>query len=96
MNLALDRMEEISEDKIEYVDKDFNADRYFGEVIGATVSETQRPQNVIFFVTRKHTLCEDQTFPSFSGDCQRRRIWNNFQNLCSAELRIGKNDSGNG
>lgn len=56
MNLALDRMEEISfEDKIEYVDKDFNADRYFGEVIGATVSETQRPQNVIFFVTRKHT-----------------------------------------
>ncbi|WP_312825672.1 WYL domain-containing protein [Epilithonimonas sp.] len=55
MNLALDRMEEITiEDKIEYIDKDFNADRYFGEVIGATVSETQRPQNVIFFVTRKH------------------------------------------
>jgi len=55
MNLALDRMEEISvEDKIEYIDKDFNADRYFGEVIGATVSETQRPQNVIFFIDRKH------------------------------------------
>ncbi|PZU90482.1 MAG: WYL domain-containing protein [Chryseobacterium sp.] len=55
MNLALDRMEEISvEDKTEYIDKDFNADRYFGEVIGATVSETQRPQNVIFFITQKH------------------------------------------
>ncbi|SDG43466.1 helix-turn-helix transcriptional regulator [Epilithonimonas hungarica] len=55
MNLALDRMEEITiEDKIEYIDKDFNADRYFGEVIGATVSETQRPQNVIFFIAQKH------------------------------------------
>jgi len=55
MNLALDRMEEITiEDQTEYIDKDFNADRYFGEVIGATVSETQRPQNVIFFINRKH------------------------------------------
>ena len=40
--------------KTEFIDKDFNADRYFGEVIGATVSETQRPQNVIFFITKKH------------------------------------------
>jgi len=55
MNLALDRMEKIEVDENSvYIDKDFNADRYFGEVIGATVSETQRPQNVIFFIDRKH------------------------------------------
>jgi len=55
MNLALDRIEEIEIDENSvYIDKDFNADRYFGEVIGATVSETQRPQNVIFFIDRKH------------------------------------------
>ncbi|WP_312765958.1 WYL domain-containing protein [Epilithonimonas sp.] len=55
MNLALDRMEEVNVDENSvYIDKDFNADRYFGEVIGATVSETQRPQNVIFFINRKH------------------------------------------
>ena len=55
MNLALDRIEEIEiDDKIGYIDKDFNADRYFGEVIGATVSETQRPQNVIFKIDSKN------------------------------------------
>ncbi len=55
MNLALDRIEDIEvDDRTEYIDKDFNADRYFGEVIGATVSETQRPQNVIFFIDKKH------------------------------------------
>ena len=55
MNLALDRMEEIKiEEKIEYIDRDFNADRYFGEVIGATVSQTQRPQNVVFFINREN------------------------------------------
>lgn len=55
MNLALDRIEEIHIDENSvYIDKDFNADRYFGEVIGATVSETQRPQNVVFSITKKH------------------------------------------
>ena len=55
LNLALDRMEEIATDENTiYIDKNFNADLYFGEVIGATVSETQRPQNVIFKITRKH------------------------------------------
>ncbi len=53
--LALDRMETISvEEKIDYIDKDFNSDRYFGEVIGVTVSETQRPQNVFFKINAKH------------------------------------------
>lgn len=54
-NLALDRMEEIMiDDKAQYHDKNLDADRYFGEVIGATVVENQRPQNVVFKVTRKH------------------------------------------
>ncbi len=55
LTLALDRMEEITiDEKINYIDKDFNSDRYFGEVIGVTVSESQRPQNVIFKVISKH------------------------------------------
>ncbi|MGX9987416.1 helix-turn-helix transcriptional regulator [Soonwooa purpurea] len=53
-NLALDRILEISiDEKSDYINREFNADRYFGEVIGATVSETQRPQNVIFRMVRK-------------------------------------------
>ena len=55
-NLALDRIQEITiDDKTAYVDYQLNADRYFGEVIGVTVSETQRPKNVDFFVTKKHS-----------------------------------------
>lgn len=54
-NLALDRIQEITiDEKTAYVDHQLNADRYFGEVIGVTVSETQRPKNVDFFVTKKH------------------------------------------
>ena len=54
-NLALDRIEGVEIDvNSKYIDKELDADRYFSEVIGATVSQTQRPQNVIFFVTKKH------------------------------------------
>lgn len=54
-NLALDRIESIEADEnTAYIDRDFDAERYFGEVIGATVSETQRPQNVIFKVDSRH------------------------------------------
>ncbi|ASW74298.1 transcriptional regulator [Chryseobacterium piperi] len=54
-NLALDRMEHISvEEKITYIDKEFDSDRYFGEVIGVTVSDGQRPQNVVFKMNPKH------------------------------------------
>lgn len=54
-NFALDRMEEISvKEDIQYIDKDFDSDRYFGEVIGVTVSETQRPQNVVFKINSRH------------------------------------------
>lgn len=53
--LALDRIETISvEEKMAYIDKDFDSDRYFGEVIGVTVSEIQRPQNVVFKINAKH------------------------------------------
>ncbi|WP_312324645.1 WYL domain-containing protein [Soonwooa sp.] len=53
-NLALDRMQEIAVDENStYIDYNLDADRYFGEVIGATVSETQRPRNVDFFVSKK-------------------------------------------
>lgn len=54
-NLALDRMEKINvEENVIYIDKDFDSERYFGEVIGVTVSETQRPQNVVFKIIARH------------------------------------------
>lgn len=55
LNLALDRMEEIVYDeKAVYIDAELNSERYFGEVIGVTVSRNQRPQNVIFKIVPKH------------------------------------------
>lgn len=54
-NLALDRILEIhQEEKIQYFDTECDFDRYFGEVIGVTVSERQRPQNVIFKIKAKY------------------------------------------
>lgn len=54
-NLALDRIQEIEiDEKSLYIDHHLDADRYFGEVIGVTVSENQRPRNVDFHVTKKH------------------------------------------
>lgn len=55
MNLALDRMESIEiEENIAYFDKDIDSEKYFSEVIGVTVSQNQRGQNVIFSITHKH------------------------------------------
>jgi predicted DNA-binding transcriptional regulator YafY len=55
LNLALDRIEEIAIDKnTDYIDENLDAEKYFGEVIGVTVSRSQRPQNVIFKVNSKH------------------------------------------
>lgn len=52
-NLALDRIEVISDDLEEkYIDKNIDADEYFSEVIGATVSERNRPMNVIFLLKK--------------------------------------------
>lgn len=54
-NLALDRIEEIADDLAEtYIDKKVDGDTYFNEVIGATVSERNRPTNVIFFVEKNN------------------------------------------
>lgn len=55
LTLALDRMEEIlqSEETV-YIDKEVDGETYFSEVIGVTVSSTQRGQNVIFKVVNKH------------------------------------------
>jgi predicted DNA-binding transcriptional regulator YafY len=54
-NLALDRIEEIADDLAEtYIDKNVDGDTYFNEVIGATVSERNRPTNVIFFMEKNN------------------------------------------
>lgn len=54
-NLALDRIEEISDDlEVTFIDKNIDADQYFSEVIGATVSERNRPMNVVFFVEKNN------------------------------------------
>ena len=55
MNLALDRIIGIETDeKTDYQDKNVNADDYFSEVIGVTISERQRCQNVFFKVVKAH------------------------------------------
>ena len=52
---ALDRIIDIKiEENEEFIQKEFNADRYFSEVIGVTASETQRGQNVIFSIKGIH------------------------------------------
>ena len=55
MTLALDRMESIEiEENIAYFDNNIDSEKYFSEVIGVTVSQNQRGQNVIFSITHKH------------------------------------------
>ena len=50
-NLALDRIKEVETDhNTEYIFKDFDADSYFADVLGVTVSESQRAQEVVFKV----------------------------------------------
>ena len=50
-NLALDRIKEVETDlKTEYKYRDFDADSYFADVVGVTVVESQRPQEVVFKV----------------------------------------------
>ncbi len=54
-NLALDRIEEITVlEKEKYTDKNINADEYFSDAIGVTVSPEQRGKNVIFFVEKSN------------------------------------------
>lgn len=55
INLALDRIIRIETDeKTDYQDKNVNGDDYFSEVIGVTISERQRCQNVFFKVVKAH------------------------------------------
>lgn len=55
LTLALDRIEEVViVENQAYIDKDIDADKFFSEVIGVTVSPTQRGQNVVFKVVNKH------------------------------------------
>lgn len=49
-NLALDRIEEVKEMNEIYIDKNIDADLFFKDVIGVTVSETLRPCAVVFKV----------------------------------------------
>ncbi len=53
-NLALDRMENIEILEEKYINKQIDGDEYFKEVIGVTVSERNRPMNVIFFVDKEN------------------------------------------
>ena len=55
-NLALDRMISIEvEEDIPYISKEFDADTFFSEVIGVTVSESQKRSEVIFSVKNFHS-----------------------------------------
>lgn len=55
MVLALDRIEEVEEAEVEYIDKNINGDDFFGEVIGVTVSKQKRPRKVIFTVNKENS-----------------------------------------
>lgn len=50
LHLALDRMLNIKSLDIPYVDRGIDADEYFSEVVGVTVSRNNRPRNVVFSV----------------------------------------------
>ena len=55
LNLALDRIISVQiEENIPFREREFNADRFFSEVIGVTTSREQRGQNVIFSIKGIH------------------------------------------
>lgn len=55
MNLALDRIIKIRDCECSYIDKNIDGDTYFKEVIGVTVSQRNRPMNVVFKVNRDNS-----------------------------------------
>lgn len=55
VTLALDRMEKIEIVEMDFIDKNIDADHYFQEVIGVTVSSTMRPHKVIFTVDSENS-----------------------------------------
>ena len=55
LNLALDRIISVQiEENIPFREREFNADRFFSEVIGVTTSSEQRGQNVVFSIKGIH------------------------------------------
>lgn len=55
LNLAIDRIIDIKcTDKIFLEEEKFNADEYFKNVIGVTVSHAMPPEKIVLFVNRKH------------------------------------------
>ncbi len=52
LTLALDRIEGVKVIDIPYIDKNINADEYFKDVIGVTVSEGNPIEEIVFFVDR--------------------------------------------
>jgi predicted DNA-binding transcriptional regulator YafY len=55
LNLALDRIIDIHPSDISYIAKEeFNAEIYFKDVIGVSVSPDLAPEKVVLFVTHKH------------------------------------------
>ena len=56
MNLALDRIINIEESDLPYYrDESFDAEEYFKNVIGVSVSPTLEPMEVVLFVTHTHS-----------------------------------------
>jgi len=54
LTLALDRVISIEKIDAEYIDKNIDGDHFFKEVIGVTVSQRNRPMNVIFWIDKNN------------------------------------------
>lgn len=54
LTLALDRVISIEKINAEYIDKNIDGDHFFKEVIGVTVSQRNRPMNVIFWIDKNN------------------------------------------
>lgn len=54
LTLALDRFISIEKIDAEYIDKNIDGDHFFKEVIGVTVSQRNRPMNVIFWIDKNN------------------------------------------
>ncbi|NQY05978.1 MAG: WYL domain-containing protein, partial [Flavobacteriaceae bacterium] len=55
MNLALDRMIKVEKANVKFQEyKNFDADKYFKDAIGVSVSPTMKPEQILLYVTHKH------------------------------------------
>ena len=67
LTLALDRVISIEKINAEYIDKNIDGDHFFKEVIGVTVSQRNRPMNVIFWIDKKCRVIKES-----HSDCNNR------------------------